>query len=328
MSAGVSQIPMLPDPTTPTAGDVVLPSYMTREKSGLGIVDEGLFENTNTKTEQSDSPDSGHKDMSSDSLSASLTASLSASMTHSDSSTPAWYPSLRGTLSPNNNNPPRSRSADNKDFDFPRSIREQNNNFVRPPSYNVHGEQFRLTMKNGKNSEAKNSDARNSDANNNPGLNGLAGKEAKSVQGKADLVTPKLNPPPKVSRRSPMRDPLSPDSIMTTSTSTTSSSSTSECSLADKRSSSDSSKSTIDSPLHSNPPKISLPTTVNERNTINNLSAGLNPLKKSIITPADASKLHLSFSDDDNTNSEDSGIPQPPQRLDSMTFDEFDPLNT
>ena len=43
----------------------------------------------------------------------------------------------------------------------------------------------------------------------------------------------------------------------------------------------------------------------------------------------DNSKLHISFSDDENTeNSEDSGVPKQPLRLDSMTFDEFDALST
>ena len=36
-------------------------------------------------------------------------------------------------------------------------------------------------------------------------------------------------------------------------------------------------------------------------------------------------KLHISFSDDENTeNSEDSGVPRPPRALESMTFDEIE----
>ena len=40
-------------------------------------------------------------------------------------------------------------------------------------------------------------------------------------------------------------------------------------------------------------------------------------------------KLHISFSDDENTeNSEDSGVPRPPRALESMNFDELDVLET
>lgn len=313
-----AKIPLLPDPTTPSSGHVLLPSYMTNDKSQLpDIPDEGLFENVNTKTEQTDSPDSGHKEMSSDSLSVSMTQSES-------STTASWY-NPSGPVSPNNNsgstNPPRSRSVDNKDFS------SLNNNLSRPPSYNVHGEQFKLTMRPGN----KNQNT-NSDSNNNPGSR--VGKDTdlkttklsfhtRSSSNLQDVsVTPKLDPPPKVTNRSPLRDPLSPDSVMTTSTSTTSSSSTSECSLADKRSSSDSSKSTVDCPAK----RLS----IQERNSLNTLGSGLPAKTHKPIIPlsGNSSKMQLSFSDEDNTNSEDSGVPKPPKRLDSMTFDEFDPLNS
>lgn len=69
------QIPVLPDPTTPQSGPVYLPDFRDMENTYLNSVPENaLFENT--KTEQdTDSPDSGHKEMSSDSLSCNLTNS-------------------------------------------------------------------------------------------------------------------------------------------------------------------------------------------------------------------------------------------------------------
>lgn len=67
------QIPVLPDPTTPQSGPVYTPAFREIENTYLNAVPENaLFENT--KTEQdTDSPDSGHKEMSSDSLSCNLT---------------------------------------------------------------------------------------------------------------------------------------------------------------------------------------------------------------------------------------------------------------
>ncbi|GAB1600294.1 uncharacterized protein DDB_G0280205-like [Argonauta hians] len=68
------QIPVLPDPTTPQSGPVYLPEFRDIESAYLNSVPEtALFENT--KTEQdTDSPDSGHREMSSDSLSCNLTS--------------------------------------------------------------------------------------------------------------------------------------------------------------------------------------------------------------------------------------------------------------
>ncbi|XP_074655136.1 carboxyl-terminal PDZ ligand of neuronal nitric oxide synthase protein-like isoform X2 [Tubulanus polymorphus] len=69
-----STIPVLPDPTTPQASTVTLPEFPDVEASHMATIPErqAMFENTNTKQETSDSPDSGHREMSSDSLSFSL----------------------------------------------------------------------------------------------------------------------------------------------------------------------------------------------------------------------------------------------------------------
>ncbi|XP_074655138.1 carboxyl-terminal PDZ ligand of neuronal nitric oxide synthase protein-like isoform X4 [Tubulanus polymorphus] len=69
-----AQIPVLPDPTTPQASTVTLPEFPDVEASHMATIPErqAMFENTNTKQETSDSPDSGHREMSSDSLSFSL----------------------------------------------------------------------------------------------------------------------------------------------------------------------------------------------------------------------------------------------------------------
>ena len=66
----------------------------------------------------------------------------------------------------------------------------------------------------------------------------------------------------------------------------------------------------------------------NLSNTRNNNQAPAD--KASFIVQADSTnKLQLSFSDEENTETlEDSGVPKPPRRLDSMTFDEFEALST
>ncbi|XP_072018102.1 carboxyl-terminal PDZ ligand of neuronal nitric oxide synthase protein-like isoform X2 [Amphiura filiformis] len=52
-------------------------------------------------------------------------------------------------------------------------------------------------------------------------------------------------------------------------------------------------------------------------------SESMSPIQPDISIPD--TRLHISFSDDENTeNSEDSGVPRPPRALESMNFDEID----
>ena len=52
-------------------------------------------------------------------------------------------------------------------------------------------------------------------------------------------------------------------------------------------------------------------------------SESMSPIQPDISIPD--TRLHISFSDDENTeNSEDSGVPRPPRALESMNFDELD----
>ncbi|KAL5011588.1 hypothetical protein ScPMuIL_010139 [Solemya velum] len=85
------QIPMLPDPTTPQCGPVYMPELSDLEGSYLGNVTEmSLF--TNMKADvDTDSPDSGHKEMSSESLALNLVHSDSAYWPSSFSSHPSVY---------------------------------------------------------------------------------------------------------------------------------------------------------------------------------------------------------------------------------------------
>lgn len=67
------------------------------------------------------------------------------------------------------------------------------------------------------------------------------------------------------------------------------------------------------------------------RLTINNHGEVVERSPSESPTPQDIAdtRLHISFSDDENTeNSEDSGVPRPPRALESMNFDEIDSLSS
>ena len=56
-------------------------------------------------------------------------------------------------------------------------------------------------------------------------------------------------------------------------------------------------------------------------------SESMSPIQPDISIPD--TRLHISFSDDENTeNSEDSGVPRPPRALESMNFDEIENLSS
>ena len=67
------QVPILPDPSTPRPGPVYLPEFREVDSSYLQTVsDNAMFENTKASLD-TESPDSGHREMSCDSLSYNLT---------------------------------------------------------------------------------------------------------------------------------------------------------------------------------------------------------------------------------------------------------------
>ena len=370
------------------------------------IPDQAMYENANTKTDQTDSPDSGHKEMSSDSLAYNL----------SQPETTAWYSPMSRLNSINNNSGSMSlngiqssvQSASSKptnvvaitslpnmnsfaSFEYvtPKtlaslvgtgeysmrplntvgrtgefSVRPLNTTggtgdfSVRPlnmtggtgefssrplntTGVNVHGQEFNLQLKM------------------TPSAAGAKTQEKQDLTkiitpvpsqdatgNRLDLnvkdVTPKLVPPPKVKRPS-SRSPSVPHDVVTSpdssnnNYSSSQSSSTSENSLnGEKRHSQERSRlSATDENLNRESKELNtlprLTTSAGNKDTadrnMNNLSHSPNS-KNSFISSTDSTtKLHLSFSDEENTeNSEDSGVPQPPRTLDSMTFDEFEAL--
>ncbi|ESP04810.1 hypothetical protein LOTGIDRAFT_156033 [Lottia gigantea] len=105
-------VPSLPDPTTPRCGPVHLPSMRDMDNSYLtSISNSSTFENTKAALE-ADSPDSGHREMSSESLSFNLS--------NSDSSgwNPAYNPGNDGVvLRRNINANPFSSSFNSVNYD-------------------------------------------------------------------------------------------------------------------------------------------------------------------------------------------------------------------
>ncbi len=329
----------------------MLPEFKDIEASHLThIPDQAMFENTNIKTEQPQSPDSGHKEMSSDSLSYNL----------SQPDSNAWYTPMSKldasdinrdnvnniAMSPNNNSfqPPVAR------------LQESNNNFSprrQTGAFNIHGKEFNLQLRSKPGVLREGAAAH--DANNNPGQNPnkqttkiiTPAPSLDATGNRLDLnVTPKINPPPKIKRnssRSPQNtEAVTPDSGNANCSSQSSTTSENSLSSSEKRSSRDSAKLSDDSMSRSESKELnttsltnSLPTKITcdlKDKNVNNLShtPKKRPLSSASLSPTNStSKLQLSFSDEENTeNSEDSGIPLQPQRLDSMTFDEFDALSS
>lgn len=256
-----------------------------------------MFENTKTDLD-TESPDSGHKEMSSDSLSYNLT--------HLDNYTPikkeGWYspkrriPSTNGMASTNSNPFSTSPTVTSHNLDL-----NQNKNYfhdkvkiITPvPLQDASGNRLELKT----------------------------------------VMTPKIEPPPKY-KRSPRTSPKVihysdsnandhvPDSdyysSFTGSTFTRSNIITSVTpkSYNDRND------------IQSNP-LSKLDQNVND---LNGRTSTSSDSPTSLRNHVDSSDTHpLSISDDENTeNSEDSGIPSHmmPRRLDSMTFDEFDALGS
>ena len=288
---------MLPDPTTPQPGQVSIPDFRDVDQSYIGnIPEQALFENTNTQAESTDSPDSGHKEMSSDSLSYNLT----------QLETSSWYritspeSSRQGTTISSLQSSERDTSV--KSFDSQTKI-------ITPvPHQDASGNPLELNL------------------------------------------TPRIEPPPKVTRRSPKSPSAkSPSDFDSSASASKRNSVNSNCSSHSHRSGSTTSDPTAATTKHRenslnlenkqmNNSSTKPPTELSVV-SINDLS--MSPANKKVNSKPDPkqqqqqqqqqdnSKLHISFSDDENTeNSEDSGVPKQPLRLDSMTFDEFDALST
>lgn len=320
----------------------MLPEFKDVEASHSGhIPDHAMFENTNIKTEQTESPDSGHKEMSSDSLSFNL----------SQPEANAWYTPMSrldgGAGDSHNNNAPVSPNNNNIQTAASR-LQEKNNNFSprrSGPAFNIHGKEFNLQLR---------SRSPAHDANNNPGQNQNKQPAKKIITplpnldatgNRLDLnCTPKIDPPPKIKRhssRSPQTtEAVTPDSGNANCSSQSSTTSENSLSGSDKRISRDSSKLSDGFMSRSNSKELNTITSnslprknaldLKDKN-VNNLShtSSKRPHPDNISPANSNSKLHLSFSDEENTeNSEDSGVPLQPRRLDSMTFDEFDALSS
>ena len=316
---------------------MILPEFRDLESSQLNhIPEQAMFENTNIKQEHTDSPDSGHREMSSDSLSYNLN--------QNDLISSAWYT-------------PMSKMGMTGFVSGATGSGQQSNPFTSPDS--GVGE----PLVPGQDTPTRRV---------TPVHHAKPIGEACTPKRLELNVTPRIDPPPRVKRssRSPntSSDTLNPDSTTQSSSSQSSShsSTTSENSLtgSDKRNSRDSIKledaivkpenkelnTSMNMSLnssHNNTFNSSPNTTFNS--TLNaNLPAacakaggatGTNNLNQNSNSNCKqqnfasqengATKLHISISDDENTgNSEDSGIPKQPRRLDSMTFDEFEALGS
>ncbi|XP_070176488.1 dystrophin-like protein 1 isoform X2 [Littorina saxatilis] len=88
-----TQVPMLPDATTPRSAPVYLPDFRDMgDNSYLSAVrDNATYENTKAASLDADSPDSGHKEMSSDSLSYNAGYSDSNGWSHNLNHSPAKH---------------------------------------------------------------------------------------------------------------------------------------------------------------------------------------------------------------------------------------------
>ncbi|XP_067661699.1 carboxyl-terminal PDZ ligand of neuronal nitric oxide synthase protein-like [Haliotis asinina] len=137
------QVPMLPDPTTPRPGPVYIPEFREVDNSYISNVsDNALFENTKAGLD-TDSPDSGHREMSSESLSYNLT--------HTESN--GWCVPYGTAVPPTtlanniNGNPFRNSFANNSD-DGRKEINEDKVKIITPcPPQDASGN--RLDLKGG-----------------------------------------------------------------------------------------------------------------------------------------------------------------------------------
>ena len=317
------QIPVLSDPTTPQAGPVNLPEFQDVDVSHLSHVPEqALYENTNIKTEHTDSPDSGHKEMSSESLSYTI----------GQADTSPWY-KMNGHNANNNlqNHIRCTNPFKSPEWCSPKTSSGGNNNIRHSQN---QGQDVKMILP-----------MPLQDACGNPlELN----------------VTPRIDPPPKVCRNRPGEvatdaSEANNNRCMYTAGSVTANNAykagvnattnTDNCINERKELALDNfslnvkPRSREDLLNNENKPLTTgeKPATAADMVSINDLSSGQCADSSPLVSPdylsnksdSTSSRLHISFSDEENTeNSEDSGVPLHPRRLDSMTFDEFDALSS
>ncbi|XP_023932421.1 carboxyl-terminal PDZ ligand of neuronal nitric oxide synthase protein-like [Lingula anatina] len=158
------QVPTLPDVNTPQPPPVYIPEFPDIDSSYPAYVPEnGLFENRKTDVAYTDSPDSGHREMSSDSLMYNF----------SQADANAWHRKQQNTPANQNKNP----------FLMNNSSRVNNNNNVYQPN-SQHRDQVKVV--DGKAKVIVPCPMQDASGN-RLDLN----------------LTPKLEPPPKYSRQSP-----------------------------------------------------------------------------------------------------------------------------
>jgi hypothetical protein len=298
------QIPVLPDPTTPQSGPVIMPEFRDIEASNMtAIPEQTMFENSNIKAETTDSPDSGHKEMSSDSLAFSCNQQDNTNTTKNEDFGP-WHRMSNGhEFFLDNNNPfsmaPIPRASETR-RDSPRKSQFK---VITPlPLQDASGNRLDLN------------------------------------------VTPRLDPPPKFKReRSSSRSPKTTADHITDTNYRNSYHSTSSqesqspfyrCKYPVQRSEShpgdrvdgdhevimrNHSNNTIGSTSSSSSGSTS--------RTINNLSHSPNNGNQFIMPQTDTlkAKLRISFSDDENgnTSTEDNSIARDQQRRSATYLDEL-----
>ncbi|XP_064648878.1 capon-like protein isoform X3 [Lineus longissimus] len=297
------QIPVLPDPTTPQSGPVIMPEYRDIEASNMtAIPEQTMFENSNIKAETTDSPDSGHKEMSSDSLSLSCNNHQDNGNTIRNQDFGPWHRMSNGhEFILDNNNPfsmaPVPRAAETR-RDSPRKDRFK---VITPiPQQDASGNRLDLT------------------------------------------VTPRLDPPPKFKReRSTSRSPKTTGGNVSDTNYRNSYQSTSSqesqgpfyrCKVPVQRSDShpgDRGEHERIVRNHSNNTtgSTSSSSSGSTSRTINNLSHSSNKSNQFIMPQTDTlkAKLRISFSDDENgnTSTEDNSIAQEQQRRSGSYLDEL-----
>ena len=312
------------------------------------MLNQQHIQNNNFKKDHTESPDSGHKEMSSDSLAGQEGQRGQQGQDHGE-----WYNSASRLC---NGDPQMRRSygTNNRpDFNLPL---KQNNPFS-PMSDESSSSSHMLNAANNNpaSSDTYSDWSSGSSRHDNQEKTIITPLPSQDATGnRIELnTTPKLEPPPKVVKRNSRLsntlsgnfDIMSPDSNGNGAGSISSTASSSSLN-SDKRSSRDSNRMSQEIPMTTfKPPTLenkqlnTLPkpnkgldkNSQNLKNVnVNGNVNGNSPLITSQTQADSTTKLRLSFSDEENTeNSEDSGVPQQePKRLDSMTFDEFEALAT
>lgn len=149
------QFAILPDPTTPQAGPVYTPDQQDHDSSYMGsMTDSSSFVRTNKSDFDTDSPDSGHKEMSTENLSKPDTAYWQHVMHGqpvSYSSPDALYREpigqFGGDLSSVTGNPFANGFNENVECYFPRNSNEEHLKIITPlPQQDTSGNKLELKL--------------------------------------------------------------------------------------------------------------------------------------------------------------------------------------